>query len=95
MSKEPEALTTMTYYDPEIDGKKININYQENLKAYTIIEETPKRNEPVKLLKVKKYLHDECYVLFGKCPVCNHYNLFTSNYCSNCSQALERIEKEE
>lgn len=64
-------------------------------KDFDVVEKALKRNEPVKLLKEKKYLHDEWYMLFGKCPVCNHYNLFTSNYCSNCGQALERIEKGE
>lgn len=87
MNKESEELEIMkqNYYGFNLSETRV----------HEIVEHALKRNEPVKLLKEKKYLNDEWYMLFGKCPVCNHYNLFTSNYCSNCGQALEKIEKEE
>ena len=57
------------------------------------LQELVKRNEPVKLLKEKKYLHEfEWYTVFGKCPLCGHYNPSTANYCGNCGQALEKFD---
>ncbi len=61
--------------------------------AYLTVKVAIKRNEPVKLLKEKKYLYEfEWYTVFGKCPLCNHYNPSTANYCGNCGQALEKLD---
>ena len=101
MSKELEALKSIkgTIISTSRGDWGFEYRYVSDIestkKYFDIVEEALKRNEPVKLLKEKKYLHDEWYMLFGKCPVCNHYNLFTSNYCSNCGQALEKIKEGE
>ena len=106
MSKELEALqklrglveylTRIDYVPTDLrnEVKELLINSYANSNGYfSQIEEALKRNEPVKLLKEKKYLHEfEWYTVFGKCPLCNHYNPSTANYCGNCGQALEKLD---
>lgn len=62
------------------------------------LEVLEKHNEPVKLLKEEgeeEYQWDEWWTPVGKCPLCNQYNKCSAKYCSECGQALEKIEKGE
>ncbi|HKM29650.1 MAG TPA: zinc ribbon domain-containing protein [Bacilli bacterium] len=99
MSKELEALKSIkgTIISSRMGDWGFEYRYLSDIestkKHFDIIEQALKRNEPVKLLKEKKYLHEfEWYTVFGKCPLCKHYNPSTANYCGNCGQALEKFD---
>ena len=92
MSKESEALTTISLYGNEINGEKVPTD-TECLEAYTIIEQALKRNEPMKLkrMRVKVGIYDE-YRIDDYCPTCDEELIWESNYCTDWCQKLDWSE---
>lgn len=98
MNKELEALNRLTSFD-----KKCEFIPQQAKDDFQLVEQSLKRNEPVRLLvgnykrekleakSAEDYNYDEWWLPMGYCPICGEQNPIGNNFCGNCGNKLDKF----
>lgn len=105
MSKELEALKIVKKWAHRgIDFTCVSGEDEEAYdKAYKLVEQALKCNEPVRLLaenyehekveakSVEDYSYDKWWLPMGCCPICGEQNPISNNFCGNCGNKLDKF----